>query len=287
MVRSRIFKGTTSTRLAIAAVAFAAGTLVSSSAHADAPAGRRLPFLPTHFPGDPPKPFAGGPKLVNNGGPVIESIEAVAVFWGATSSTAKTFAQGFLPAAVSSAYVDALSEYNTSTQKITRGTYLKAVAITPSASGNSIDDSQIGPELAKQITSGVLPKPTYGKAGSANTLYVIFFAPGISITQGGSGSCVSGGFCGYHSDGTFGGKPFPYAVIPDMGAGSGCDQGCGSGAEADALGGTTSHEMAEAITDMDVGDNNVAWYDNTNGEIGDICAQQTTGVTGSGMTGCA
>jgi hypothetical protein len=286
MVRSRIVSGIGST---LCAVAFATGTLVSGSAQADAPATRALPFLPTHFPGDLPTPLAGGggsPKLVNMGGPVIENIQAVAVFWGAASSTAQTFAKGFLPAAVNSAYIDQLSEYNTSTQKIARGTYLSAVSITPTtATGNSIDDTQIGPELAGQITSGVLPKPTYGKAGFSNTLYVVFFAPGISITQGGHGSCVSGGFCGYHSDGSYNGKPFPYAVIPDMGAGSGCDQGCGSGAEADCLGGTTSHEMSEAITDMDVGDNNVAWYDNTNGEIGDICAAPLAGATNSGMTG--
>jgi hypothetical protein len=292
MARSKIGFGV-SPILRAGAIGVAA--LVPSLALAGEPAPRIVKnFKATHFPGDPAPegitPFAGGggPKLTNQGGPVIESIEAVCVFWGAVSSTAQSHCTGMLPAIVASPYIDQLSEYNTSTQKITRGTYKGAFPITPkSATGKSITDQQIATELASQITSGALPKPTYGKAGDANTLYVVYFAPGISISQGQGSSCVSGGFCGYHSDGTYGSKPFPYAVIPDMGAGSGCDQGCSAqgSPETDALGGTVSHEMAEAITDMDVGDNNVAWYDNTNGEIGDICAQQTSGVTNSGQVG--
>ena len=37
----------------------------------------------------------------------------------------------------------------------------------------------------------------------------------------------------------------------------------------DALTGTSSHELCEAITDPVPG---TGWYDQTNGEIGDICA---------------
>ena len=35
---------------------------------------------------------------------------------------------------------------------------------------------------------------------------------------------------------------------------------------------TSSHELCESITDPVLGE---GWYDDTNGEIGDICAWQT------------
>jgi hypothetical protein len=40
----------------------------------------------------------------------------------------------------------------------------------------------------------------------------------------------------------------------------------------DALTSASSHELAEAITDAIPGQ---GWYDDQNGEIGDICAWQT------------
>jgi hypothetical protein len=40
----------------------------------------------------------------------------------------------------------------------------------------------------------------------------------------------------------------------------------------DALTSTTSHELCEAITDPVPGQ---GWYDDNNGEIGDICAWKT------------
>ena len=49
--------------------------------------------------------------------------------------------------------------------------------------------------------------------------------------------------------------------------------GCSSNLSAlDALTVTASHELCEAITDPIPGQE---WYDNQNGEIGDICAWQT------------
>jgi hypothetical protein len=45
----------------------------------------------------------------------------------------------------------------------------------------------------------------------------------------------------------------------------------------DALTGTSSHELCEAITDPVPGS---GWYDNANGEIGDICAWNFKKVAG-------
>ena len=68
-----------------------------------------------------------------------------------------------------------------------------------------------------------------------------------------------------------------YGVHPDMQAGSGCDTGCGNSATPFSnYTSVASHELTETITDAEVGIANVvgppvAWYDPTNGEIGDIC----------------
>ncbi len=259
--------------------------------------------------------------LTYNGGPVISKIQAVAVYWNTSSSKVDTaitgFAPTYLPALVNSAYVDQLSEYNTTgspAQKIVRGSYVGAYPITVASSGGggfgggsgSVDDSQIGPELASQIKAGKLPAPTYDASGAPNTLYVIFFAPGITITQSSSGSAASScqQFCGYHGayhksggSGGFSGDLIPYAVIPDMSSGSGCDMGCGpTSDEISNVSVTVSHEVAEAITDVDTdasdqsGSTGIAWYDSTEaqqcqGEIGDLCADGGPDATKSDMSG--
>ena len=64
-----------------------------------------------------------------------------------------------------------------------------------------------------------------------------------------------------------------YAVVPYPGC-----QGCtGTLAVFDALTSVSSHELCEAITDPVPGQ---GWYDDVNGEIGDICAWQTRVVDG-------
>jgi hypothetical protein len=126
-----------------------------------------------------------------------------------------------------------------------------------------------------------------------NTLYMIYFPPGVTIRQGGATSCVQ--FCAYHgtTGGTFNSKNLAYGVIPDFGPASGCDSGCGGGSEFQNITSVSSHEMAETVTDVDVGLATVfapplAWYDpnsgdrNGGGEIGDICNGQQSAVTTPG-----
>jgi hypothetical protein len=52
----------------------------------------------------------------------------------------------------------------------------------------------------------------------------------------------------------------------------GCAGCVGGLAVLDALTSTSSHELCEAVTDPVPGQ---GWYDDANGEIGDICAWQT------------
>jgi hypothetical protein len=253
-----------------------------------------------------PAAAPAGAHLNYYGGRVVSSMQVVQVLWGtggpgtgsgqffgnvyATSSPSMaTFYQGVL----NSPYVDWLSEYDTFTsggtkQSIARGGFVAQVAITPSHTGNPIDDTAIQAELAAQIIAGHLPAPTQDGAGNNNTYYAIFFPHGQQITQGGAGSCVSGGFCAYHGTvaNVAGYGEVYYGVHPDMQSGSGCDTGCGSGTPFGNYTSVASHEMVETITDCEVGlaTTNaapLAWYDPTNGEIGDICNAQQGSVVGS------
>ena len=57
----------------------------------------------------------------------------------------------------------------------------------------------------------------------------------------------------------------------------GCAGCLGNANVFDALTGTSSHELSEAITDPVPP---TGWYDNANGEIGDICAWKFKTVAG-------
>src|SRR5579875_877003 len=57
----------------------------------------------------------------------------------------------------------------------------------------------------------------------------------------------------------------------------GCSPCTGGLAVFDALTATSSHELCEAITDPVPGE---GWYDDNNGEIGDICAWKTKQLGG-------
>ncbi len=246
--------------------------------------------------------------LTYYGGRVVSNLQVVEVIWGAgtylpqvTSTTAPNIAS-FYQNVLNSSYVDWLDpEYNTvnptgtkTNQHIGRGSFVEAVQITPSAAANgaTVDDSVIQTELAAQIVAGNLPAPTKDAAGNNNTYYAIFFRHGQTVTQGGSASCVAGGFCAYHGTvaNVSGFGEVYYGVHPDMEAGSGCDTGCGANAQTfNNQTSVASHEMTETITDCEVGLATVlapplAWYDNTNGEIGDICNAQQGSVVGADGT---
>src|SRR5215472_3398767 len=245
-----------------------------------------------------------GAHLSYFGGPVISNVHVVQVLYGSGSynaqvagTTSPTMGQfyGDLTGA-NSGYTSLLTQYNTpasggTNQTIGNGTFDGLFQIVPSAAnnGSTIDDSNIQAELLAQINAGHLPAPLLDAAGNVNTIYMIYFPPGKTITQGGSSSCVGGGFCAYHgtTSNTLNGKNILYGVLPDMQPGSGCAQGCGTSTTFGNYTSVTSHELTEAITDPDVGIATtfappLAWYDMTNGEIGDICNGQQGTYTANG-----
>jgi hypothetical protein len=242
-------------------------------------------------------PAPAGAHVTYYGGPVISNVQVIEVFYGTGSylpqlmpASTPPNMPSFYTDITNSSYLDMLSEYNTaglgggSNQRIGRGSFGGAFTITPSASNNGsiIDDAQIQNEISAQVRAGTLPAPTLDAVGLPNTVYMIHFPHGKTITMGGASSCMTGGFCAYHGTLSLSSGRLLYGVLPDMQDGSGCHTGCGSSASTfNNQTAVASHELAEAITDADVGlaiavGPPLAWYDQNNGEIGDICNGQDT-----------
>ncbi|MDP9025497.1 MAG: hypothetical protein M3N13_09000, partial [Candidatus Eremiobacteraeota bacterium] len=116
-----------------------------------------------------------------------------------------------------------------------------------------------------------------------NHIYNVFLDSTVSQCSQNAGGCYAQQYCAYHgnTDYTDIGHAIysvePYQNIP------GCqvsDQGgAPNGVLADSTASTLSHETFEDITDPDV-PSNIAWYNQTAGEIGDICAPANGVPTG-------
>ncbi|HEX4603295.1 MAG TPA: hypothetical protein VH724_04825, partial [Candidatus Angelobacter sp.] len=245
-----------------------------------------------------------GAHLTYRGGPIISNVQVVQVLYGSGSYNAQVAGTtsptmgNFFSDITSTGLISLMQQYNTNisggtNQIFGNGTFGGLFQIVPSAAnnGSTIDDSNIQAELLAQINAGHLPAPVLDAAGNANTVYFFYFPPGKTITQGGSSSCVGGGFCAYHgtTNSLINGQHVLYGVMPDMQAGSGCATGCGTSSVFGNYTSVTSHELVEAMTDAQVGIATVigpplAWYDATNGEIGDICNGQQASYVANGTT---
>jgi hypothetical protein len=256
-----------------------------------------MPLTKPHVTGGGPGAINGGPyppgynvdgglPLLYFGGPVISNVKAVVVLWGNNVDPRITTRIGsFYRSVTDSNYVTWLSpQYDTfrqavnglpgTNQKIGAGTFLGTFTIQPAVTQGTIDDTAIQAELQAQISGGHLP------AQDADTLYMVYFPPGLTITAFGAASCQQ--FCAYHN---FDGLPDPsishifYGVIPDISA---CFAGCESTPPNppdffDSVTTISGHEFEEAITDPFPTPGNTpgfpqAWNDANGYEIGDLCA---------------
>jgi hypothetical protein len=207
------------------------------------------------------------PNLTYRGGPLLTNVQVFAIFWGnawntPANSPLLTHMNEFFDFILTSKLMGQLSEYSVPGQEIGHGTRKGSTVFTTSEPGKTVTDAAIQAMLQTEIASGIFP------AASSSSLYFVFLPPGTQVEQGGAKSCKT--FCGYHdatSDNIF------YAVMPYPGC-TGCEGGL---AIPDALTSTSSHELCEAITDPVPGK---GWYDDANGEIGDICAWKTKTLGG-------
>lgn len=206
-------------------------------------------------------------KLTYRGGPLLQNVRVYSIFWGKLWGTTTNSQQvitnlnRFFGAILVSPAIDQLAEYNVGTKKIGHGSFLGSKTISTNAPSGSVTDSAIRAQLKRWIAAKTIPAVT------SNTLYFIYLDPGVTSIMGGSKSCQS--YCGYHNNT----RKTYYAVMPYPSC-SGC---LGGKQTFDALTGTSSHELCEAITDPVPGR---GWYDDQNGEIGDICAWNFKQVAG-------
>ena len=272
-----------------------------------------LPGMKRYRPrGEKQPAFAtcAGPHLSYFGGPILQSPVIVPVFWnGNVNPVTQANKPQFYADVTRSSYWAWLREYDTvgltpgTSQAILAGTATAGVVLTPqvcpaSMTGKcALTDDDLQAELTRQIGLGTLPAPTLDCTGNVQTIYMVDLPSNITLTgPDGTGiSCKQ--FCAYHSTGTYGpnGTPLIYAALMDYFAGP-CANGCGDNAATlDNETETASHELAEAVTDTDIGLDTMngyaspaGWGDNDNqcGEIGDICDSMGSSVpiTVSGRT---
>jgi hypothetical protein len=249
--------------------------VTKKSKKADTRSGRKVSrmndpirIVPLHLPSEMYRPSAGiaaapAAQLTYREGPLLSAVKVFTIFWGQdwqTSPNSEFVNQinQFFKFVVSSALVDQLAEYSVAGKTIGHGSFAGTVTITQPTLPNSVTDAAIQTMLQQEIrNNSAIPKP------DPNMLYFIYLPPGTAVVQGGSRSCQA--FCGYHD--TFGDGVY-YAVMPFPNC-AGC---LGDMTNVDALTSTSSHELCEAITDPVPGQ---GWYDDTHGEVGDICAWRT------------
>ena len=201
-------------------------------------------------------------SLTYRGGPLLPTVQVFTLFWGTAwqqdpQAGMVQQVNQFFDFVLTSSLLDQLGEYSVVGMTIAHGSRTGAVILSTDPP-STLADTDIQQFIQQEISAdAAVPQPT------PNSLYFIFLPPAVTSTMNGGASCTN--FCGYHSD--INGQVF-YAVMPYPDC-TGC---MGSLSVLDALTSTTSHELCEAITDPVPGQ---GWYDDQNGEIGDICAWQT------------
>jgi hypothetical protein len=220
-------------------------------------------LLETQLPKAPPPP-----KLIYHHGPLITNVKVYTIFWGKNWKATPAFVKleksinQFFKDILISPLIDQLAEYDTPVYKLKHGSLIGSKVITANAPGSVITDATIQSQIKSWLTAHTIP------AWDKNTLYFIYMDKGVSVQMGGGASCTA--FCGYHNHIA---KKDYYAVMPFPGC-AGCLGGLGV---LNAITGTSSHELCEAITDAVPG---TGWYDSVHGEIGDICAWTFKTVAG-------
>jgi hypothetical protein len=194
-------------------------------------------------------------NVTYRGGALLQHVEVSTLFMGKAwqGNTFPDYLNHFLQDLFADGrYLANLSQYSAGGYQIGNGSIV-ATAWDHSALPARVTDAQIRADIVAGVKAGVLAPV------KADSLYVVFTAPG-TVVVGSDGSDSENDFYGYHgyvTQSAIGG--FAYAVIayPD---------------EQWRLTVTASHELAEAVTDPQVNAGTLGWYDDNNGEIGDIPA---------------
>jgi len=217
------------------------------------------------------------------GGAVLPNVEVQALYYGSdwsndtTQQDQQTSLETYLHGIVQSSYMDMLHK---AYSNVNPGSFdaglVDPVALDPSQTlfaSKSHGSNSIEGQLQAQITAGNLASP------DSNRLYIVFVEKGITI-EADDHSTSANSWAGIHGDfqgQAFNGKAIdiPYAIIayPDP------PSAPTDPSILDQMTQTTSHELAEAVTDPF--NSPGGWYDNDhNGEIGDLAIGQAVYLNG-------
>jgi hypothetical protein len=197
---------------------------------------------------------AGAQDLTNidvtyYGGPLIQHAHVFTVFWGQNwkGSRSPDHVNGFFQTLFKDGrFMANLSQYSASGYTIHNGTFV-GTTIDDTPVANTLSDAQIRVEIQAQVAAGKVPPI------NSDALYFVFTPRNVLVTDR-NGYDSLNDFAGYHDYASE--ASFAYAVIPFD--------------TPDELTITASHELAEAVTDPEPGRTSLSWYDEYNGEIGDI-----------------
>jgi len=214
-----------------------------------------------------PAPHPPFPLITAHGGPVLSKIELVPVYFGADPLRSEL--ESFATWLVASDYWKTVgADYG-----VLPGTQLPAVQFE-TAPTSPISVVQISSWLDAQIASAALPKP------SAQTVFVLFYPAGTTITIDGSPSCSA--FAGLHDEASIANAAFtgdvPFVVIPRCSFSPGDELPIATNA--------ASHEIMEAATNpffrsnpawqMDSASGPLeAWQMLSGSEVADLCLNQS------------
>lgn len=195
--------------------------------------------------------------LTNYGGPTVYSESAYDIYVNCGSASCWGAPGTFLGNLASTSFIHLLDQYIGSSAN---GRYTYA--------GGYLENYDTSYTLQDQDIYNIVHAVAVSTGSGYGHIYNVFLMNGVSQCSASAGGCYGQQYCAYHGavDFTDIGHTL-YSVEPYQGI-SGCS--VPNGRLADSTNSTLSHEYYEAITDPDV-QTNVAWYNNTYGEIGDIC----------------
>lgn len=221
-----------------------------------------------------------------HGGAVLPNVEIQALYYGQDWKTNAAVSQQavvldqYLGYLVNSPYMDMLTQAG---YGVGRGTASPGDVFAINVNKKRfLTDARIQRDIQAEITGGGLMAP------DANRVYIVFVEPGVKIRDNQDGTTSVHDFLGYH--GAFAGRDksgnpidLHYAVIASPGGANGSSASQGFGTDLDQLTSVSSHEVAEAATDPNIGYKKLGWYDDrriNGGEIADIVSNDNTVLNG-------
>jgi len=193
------------------------------------------------------------PNLTWHGGPIMQTTEVTAIFWGPSwteGSTKVTGMDSFYAGIKNTKYATTSDEYYDSLGNPTDAINYHGHLIDNSAASGGNQTGPILTEVCKMISSPV-----------ENGYYPVY----VDFLRG------NAGFCAWHSYSTCGGIPVQFAFFFNLDGDAGCDpqdSKTGHPQGLAAIASVSGHEISEARSDPRLN----AWFDSSGDENSDKCA---------------